>query len=260
MKVFGLVACSCALGAGLGCAVACGEQPGSTPDHTIVYKPGRDVAAPELQAPDFSEMISKHCEESPHAKVVFSMIVDETGRPRRILFEEFTADDLDRLALYVMKADQFKPGLRAGNPVAVKVNVEVKVDGCAVSASDRNAGARQLLRLKSQPLQRILPFSERQPPSGIGKYKGLSAPYPIHAAPVRPTNQAFGNTASRKCMVTLTVDENGLPEDPVVSKSLDPSFDRNAVDAVLRNRFFPAMKAGEPVAARITIGLGDEIH
>ncbi len=55
------------------------------------------------------------------------------------------------------------------------------------------------------------------------------------------------------CLVGLTVDENGLPQDVHIIRSLQREFDRQAIGAVQRYRFKPAMKAGTPVAVSLKV-------
>jgi len=56
------------------------------------------------------------------------------------------------------------------------------------------------------------------------------------------------------CMIGLTIDERGQPQNVHVVKSLTPTLDERALEAVKQYRFKPAMKDGRtPVAVPITI-------
>jgi TonB family protein len=55
------------------------------------------------------------------------------------------------------------------------------------------------------------------------------------------------------CLVGLTVDRKGMPQDVHIIRSLRPDFDRNAMEAVRGYRFKPALADGNPVARQITV-------
>jgi TonB family protein len=55
------------------------------------------------------------------------------------------------------------------------------------------------------------------------------------------------------CLVGLTVDENGMPQDVHVARSLRQDFDQQAIEAVQQYRFKPGMKAGTPVAVSLKV-------
>jgi TonB family protein len=55
------------------------------------------------------------------------------------------------------------------------------------------------------------------------------------------------------CLVGLTVDENGVPQDVHVVRSLQQDFDEAALKAVQQYRFKPGMKAGTPVAVSLKV-------
>lgn len=85
--------------------------------------------------------------------------------------------------------------------------------------------------------------------------KGVTAPvpvfmpepaYPTEASPARRKDGVF-------CVVGIIVDRKGKPEDVHVIRSGGKAFDANAIDAVKRYRFKPAMKDGQPVAVRMMV-------
>jgi TonB family protein len=55
------------------------------------------------------------------------------------------------------------------------------------------------------------------------------------------------------CVLGLTVSEQGTVRDVHVTSSLDKRLDQNAVDAVKRWKFKPAMRDGKPVAALTSV-------
>jgi TonB family protein len=90
-----------------------------------VFRPGPNVAAPFVVAkakPGYSE-------EARIAKlegsVLLSVVVGADGQPSDIHVARALGLGLDEKAVENARAWQFKPGTRAGNPVAVQVNLEV---------------------------------------------------------------------------------------------------------------------------------------
>ncbi len=51
----------------------------------------------------------------------------------------------------------------------------------------------------------------------------------------------------------MVIDEKGIPQDIIVTRSLDPGLDQKAIEAVRQWRFRPATKNGRPVSVRATI-------
>jgi TonB family protein len=55
------------------------------------------------------------------------------------------------------------------------------------------------------------------------------------------------------CLVGLTVDQQGVPQDVHIIRSLRPDFDQNAMEAVREYRFKPALSDGRPVSRQIKV-------
>jgi len=51
----------------------------------------------------------------------------------------------------------------------------------------------------------------------------------------------------------LTIDHDGVPQNIQIKRSLDPSLDQAAVDAIRKWRFEPAMKNGQPVSMWVVV-------
>ena len=90
-----------------------------------VFRPGPDVTAPFVVAkakPGYSEEASIAKLEG---SVLLSVVVGADGQLRDIHVARALGLGLDEKAIENVRAWQFKPGTRAGNPVAVEVNLEV---------------------------------------------------------------------------------------------------------------------------------------
>ena len=85
--------------------------------------------------------------------------------------------------------------------------------------------------------------------------KDVSAPVLIHSvdAEFPKSGQPIKAPFSAIVLVRLIVDKDGMPQDVHISRSYNPDFDREAINAVKQYRFKPAMHEGAPVAVAVTI-------
>ena len=88
--------------------------------------------------------------------------------------------------------------------------------------------------------------------------------YPVlvyQTQPVYPAQaKADKNTLNGSCVVAMTVDEEGVPTDLHIVKSLRTDYDQSALEAVREWRYKPAQKNGQPIAAEIKIEIHFEIN
>jgi TonB family protein len=92
-----------------------------------VYKIGKDVSAPKLIShvePVFPEAASKQKGKFDGSCVV-GMIVDSSGVPHDVHITRSLGADFDASAVKAVQQYRFTPAMRAGQAVAVSVNVEV---------------------------------------------------------------------------------------------------------------------------------------
>ncbi|WP_047491870.1 M56 family metallopeptidase [Terriglobus sp. TAA 43] len=99
------------------------------------------------------------------------------------------------------------------------------------------------------PVETPLPSSTAQPKSKLTK------PVLIHQVdPEYPQSaRSRGDLGDHVCLVKLTVDMQGMPQNVHIARSGGADFDENALVSVRQYRFKPAMQAGEAVAADISI-------
>jgi len=62
------------------------------------------------------------------------------------------------------------------------------------------------------------------------------------------------------CVLGITVDKEGLVRNVHVTRSLDKRLDQNAIDAVKRWKFKPAMKDGKPVAVLTSVEVAFRLY
>ena len=90
-----------------------------------VYEPGGDVRAPKLVHYVEPEFSSSSKEAFVNGTVKISTVVSGDGLPTELHVESGLNAEEDKTAVEAVKQWRFKPGTKAGEPVRVKVMVEV---------------------------------------------------------------------------------------------------------------------------------------
>jgi len=85
---------------------------------------------------------------------------------------------------------------------------------------------------------------------GVG---GVTAPVALLTPEAEFSDQARRQKYQGVCVLAVIVDAHGMPQNPRVIQHLGMGLDEKAVDAVLRYRFKPAKKNGQPVPVAITV-------
>jgi TonB family protein len=103
------------------------------------------------------------------------------------------------------------------------------------------------------------------PASGAASPSGATQPSDNTTVPITPprvirqSNPDYSYEARKKkingiCLVSFTVDTDGVPQSVRVVKSLEPSLDANAAQAIETWRFKPALKDGKtPIPFDLTV-------
>jgi TonB family protein len=82
---------------------------------------------------------------------------------------------------------------------------------------------------------------------------GVKPPVPINTPEPEYSAEARRKKIQGDVLVSVVVDENGLPAAPRIVRGLGYGLDENAIDAVMNYRFQPAVRNGKPVPARISV-------
>ena len=94
-------------------------------DGQQIYHIGGDVSAPKLvYAPD-PEFTERARRAKYQGVCVITTVVDAQGNPTQVQVVRHLGMGLDKKAVEAVKQYRFTPAMRLGNPVAVKVNIEV---------------------------------------------------------------------------------------------------------------------------------------
>jgi TonB family protein len=94
---------------------------------------------------------------------------------------------------------------------------------------------------------------------GGGVFKvgaGISAPEAVTTPDPQYTEEARTAKTQGTCVLMLIVDQQGLPRDIHVVRSLGHGLDAKAIEAVKQWRFHPALKDGHPVNVQISVEVG----
>jgi protein TonB len=93
---------------------------------------------------------------------------------------------------------------------------------------------------------------------GEGAYppgNGVSAPELLYAPTSEFSDEARRNKYQGVCMISIIVDAQGIPHNPVVVQPLGEGLDEKALEAIPHYKFKPGMKNGRPVATRVVIAV-----
>jgi TonB family protein len=82
---------------------------------------------------------------------------------------------------------------------------------------------------------------------------GIIAPRPIYSPDPEYSNQARNQRVQGICVLRVVVGTDGVAHDIRVEKALGAGLDENAIAAVRRWRFEPAVRNGRPIAAKATV-------
>jgi TonB family protein len=93
-----------------------------------------------------------------------------------------------------------------------------------------------------------------------GKKMGIKPPKAIYHPDPEYTPSAREDRIEGIVVVNIKVDEQGIPRDLKVLKSLRSDLDQKALEAVSRWRFVPAKKDGRPVPVSIAVELTFKLY
>ena len=140
-----------------------------------------------------------------------------------------------------MEAWEFEPAVKNGAPSGAILTrgQEFKVDGEDRLVSD---GTRRLLRILSSENPAIVDISALD-----------ASPEPLERVPPVFPQKHAGKDGTTE--VEFIVDREGVVHLPRIVSASEPEFGWSAATAVVRWRFAPPIKAGEPVDARVRMQL-----
>ncbi|MGD0346456.1 MAG: energy transducer TonB [Terracidiphilus sp.] len=237
---------------------AAGQQSASEVRHT-----GIGPTAPALLPFTLTVSTPKHCNELDGV-IKFAALVDTAGTPQKLRVLEASDRRLIGFATEVVEAQRFKPATMDGSPTAAQIELTLGLHTCAQREKHPTGEDFYQFTLRAHPLialavvappaaQKIAPAArpEAVAPEPVGER--ISAPIPtVIADPAIPVSRKLLKRGL--CLLGITIDANGLPQNIRLVRSLEPELDSNAMEAVKNWRFKPALRDGKvPVAVEGTV-------
>jgi TonB family protein len=224
---------------------------------------GMGPTAPVLLPPTLTISTPKHCGELDGV-VKFAAMIDTAGLPRGLRTLDTSDRRLIDFATEVVETQRFKPGTIGGSPTAVAVELTVGLHTCTQREKHPTDGNFYQFTLRTHPVialavaapqaaQEVVPVLRTRAITGEQVGAHISAPVPIVLSdPEIPPSRKLLKRGL--CLVGVTIDANGLPQNIRVVRSLEPELDSNAIEAVKNWRFKPALRDGSiPVTVEGTI-------
>jgi TonB family protein len=180
-----------------------------------------------------------------------SFVVDANGTASGIAVQQSHGPDFDAASMDAIKQSKFQPGTLDDKPVPVRIYARIRF------FDDQRPAYPRIMN-------RILPISGNGQRS-IGAVYFQQAPYdrpPVATyTPVAEySEQARKAKFNGVVIVSVLVNEEGLPIDPKITRSVGMGLDEKAIESVLQYRFKPAMKDGTPIAARISVEVNFRLY
>jgi TonB family protein len=213
------------------------------PDAEGVYEVGPSITSPVIPDPVMvttSEELRASCTPG---MVRVEAVVEADGTARIRAVDPPAGGKCSDAVVAALKEIQFQPGTLNDKPVPVAVCIRVPFQYLHPPVP-RLVSCQSPMGFGNQPSTANDPF--RLPP-------GARPPVPIHTAEAQFSDEARRERIEGIVLISMIVDEHGMPTAIRVVRSIGHGLDENAVAAVSQYRFRPATVDGNPIAARITI-------
>jgi TonB family protein len=188
-----------------------------------VFRLGPDIAAPFVVAKAKPEYTEEARLVKLEGSVLLSVVVDTAGQPSDIYVDRPLGLGLDESAVENVRHWQFKPGTKAGIPVAVRVNQEVFFH------TRRNLWDWHAVRAIFVP------------PDGASRPVVIKTKFPA----------TVDEEENASVTIAFQVGRNGVPANATAVKSSNSKWEKDLLAAVRQGwRFRPGTQNGNAVAVR----------
>lgn len=169
-------------------------------------------------------------------EAMVEFFIDPKGDVQLPRIVSSTVPEFGYAAVQAVTTWRFKPPLKGGKPVIVKVRVPVKFPALAKAPADEAAATPSATRLYEL--------------AELGN-KGTQ-PKPL--AMVNPTypSAMMRDKVTGSVTVAYTINTRGKTSEVKVVSSTRPEFEKAAMDAIKASTFIPAQKDGQPVSVRVS--------
>ncbi len=210
--------------------------------------------------------------------VLFDALIGTDGRTRKLRTVKFTSFALEGVAHDYAWHCRYAPTIKNGQPMEVATQIEVNFDDPQAAPASAPPHFRPQIFSMSGVQPPPTPPPPPAPPArdtkSTGSPLGLTLPSvdaptsqaqtipPVISPPsiskkVEPNYSEEARKAKFEgtVVLSLVVDEQGLPQNIKVSRSLGLGLDEKAIEAVEQWRFTPGTKDGKPVPVIVTINV-----
>jgi TonB family protein len=210
------------------------------PDRNGVYYAGPEVAAPRMTRTVLALYPSEIAGKDLQGMTVVAIVVGADGKPAHLQTLHSHGDAFDRSAIAAVMHSTFEPGILAGKPVPVWIDVRVVFHG------DRSDAIPQVFIAERD----LPPPADPQLQDKHHKPLSYTPPFPLHTVDADFVDPFVKHPWVQVAVVSVLVGEDGLPKDVYVRRGLGFGLDQKAAAAVMQYKFYPATEKGKPVAAR----------
>jgi len=226
------------------------KPPVPRPDKDGVYSPGPGISPPLI----IDRVAAAYPNDAPADAIagasVLSLVIGADGLPVDIQAVRTHGVNFDTAAIEALKQSKFEPGTLDGKPVPVRIYARTPFFD-----DKRPAYSRIFLRLvanggPSQPAQNN---ANRLGP-------GDTPPVPLNTIEAEFSDDARRNRIQGIVLVSLLVNEEGIPIDLSVTRGLGHGLDEKALEAVSQYRFRPAMRDVVPIQSRIAVEVNFRLY
>jgi len=217
-----------------------GLQVHQAPDKDGVYYTGPEVTAPKLIRTVLVPYPGGIPGKGIQGMTVLAMVIAANGIPKDIQILHTHGDAFDQLAIAAVKESAFEPGKLGDKPVPVWVDVRVVFHRNLASTTPQI-----LIAERDLP-----PPNESQFEDKHQKLLSYTPPFLIHTVDADFADPFTAHPFVQVAIVSVLVNEAGLPKEVRVVRGLGFGLDKKAEAAVWNYKFLPATKKGQPIAAR----------
>jgi TonB family protein len=229
------------------------EQP--KPDKDGVYSPGPGILPPNVVQRASAGYPAHSPADAVEGVCLLSLVVGVDGVPANIQVVTTHGAAFDTAAIDAVKQFRFEPGTMDGKPVPVRIYARTRF-----FADMRPAVTRIMARdIRGGGFSQFSGWSGGPPrPNQQRNYD--KPPVATYAPEAEFSDEARRAKIQGVVIVSVLVNEEGLPIAPRVEKSLGHGLDEKALECVRKYRFKPAMKDGVPVAAWVSIEINFRLY
>ncbi|MGA3046348.1 MAG: TonB family protein [Terracidiphilus sp.] len=214
-----------------------------TADQDGVYYTGPEVSTPKMVSTVSVPYPYNVAAKDIQGMTVMAMVIDVNGLPQHIQVLHTHGDAFDQASIAAVKHSKFEPGMLAGKPVPVWIDVRV-----VFYANRAQAVPQVLITERDLPAPNASKVEDKH-------HKPLSytPAFPIHTVDADFADPFSKHPYVQVALVDVVVGVDGLPKEVHVRRGLGFGLDEKASAAVMHYRFLPATKKGVPVEDRRTV-------